>query len=675
MAILVRASFQMRAFEDRFITLGLPYRVIGGPRFYERQEIRDAIAYLEVTRNPANDLDFERIVNVPKRGLGDTTVKRMHELARARAIPLYQAAREIVETEELTGKARQSLADLLASLRALARPDLDSMRHTELAELILEESGYTAMWQADKSPQAQARLENLKELVRFMDEFETPAGLPRARLAGHGRRPGRRRRSRLAHDAARGQGAGVRRGVPARLGGGAVSRTSAALDENGKAGLEEERRLAYVGLTRAKRHAKISLRAEPAQPRALWQSALPSRFLDELPEAHVEVIERKMPLRRRQTGGCGRFNPYGHSRFDEPPAPFQSGLRHARLAARQRAQQRARSRAGDAQAARAGDARRRARRLIGGRARLTRSASACSTRSSATARSPTSTATSSPSISTRPGGSAWSTASSLVRADRMAWSAAQYVKFEEERSRPVRDLLARVPNTAVATAVDIGCGPGNSTQLLLERFPNATVAGLDSSADMIAAARKRLPGVLFEIDDITAWCRRPNRFDVILANAVLQWVPDHAALLPALLAMLAPGGSLAVQIPHTLEEPAPRLMREIAADGPWAQKLAGAATARTVRHGADWYFRLLRDSGAAVDMWLTTYYHQLAGGAGAVVEWFKGSGLRPFLEPLDAAERSAFLARYQAGVAQAYPALPDGTVLLPFPRLFFVATR
>jgi trans-aconitate 2-methyltransferase len=255
----------------------------------------------------------------------------------------------------------------------------------------------------------------------------------------------------------------------------------------------------------------------------------------------------------------------------------------------------------------------------------------------------------------------------------MTWSAAQYSKFEDERSRPVRDLLARVPNRTVASAVDIGCGPGNSTELLQAKFPDAVVTGMDSSADMIAAARKRLPGNRFEIEDIAAWRAPHNAFDVILANAVLQWVPDHASLLPALLARLAPGGSLAVQVPHTLQEPAHRLMREIAADGTWAQKLVG--TARIVRHSADWYYHALREGGATVDIWQTTYYHPLAGGAGAVVEWFKGSGLRPYLEPLDETERAVFLARYGAAVAQAYPALPDGTVLLPFPRLFFIATR
>jgi trans-aconitate 2-methyltransferase len=161
---------------------------------------------------------------------------------------------------------------------------------------------------------------------------------------------------------------------------------------------------------------------------------------------------------------------------------------------------------------------------------------------------------------------------------------------------------------------------------------------------------------------------------VILANAVLQWVPDHLSLFPALLARLAPGGSLAVQMPHTLEEPASRLMREIASNGPWAQKLAAVASTRVIRHSADWYYRLLRECGAAVDIWQTTYFHPLAG-TGAVVEWFKGSGLRPYLELLDATGQSQFLARYEAAVTQAYPALPDGTLLLPFPRLFFIATR
>jgi trans-aconitate 2-methyltransferase len=256
----------------------------------------------------------------------------------------------------------------------------------------------------------------------------------------------------------------------------------------------------------------------------------------------------------------------------------------------------------------------------------------------------------------------------------MRWSATQYSKFEDERNRPVRDLLAQVPNRTAAHAADIGCGPGNSTELLRQRFPDAAVIGIDSSAEMIEAARKRLPGVSFEVDDIMTW-RGTGPFDIILANAVLQWVPNHASVLPALIARLGPGGSLAVQMPDNLDEPAHRMMREVAAEGPWAEKLIGAARTRDSRQDAEWYYRALRDEGTTVNVWRTIYYHPLAGGAGALVEWFKGTGLRPFLGPLDEMERAAFLARYEAALAGAYPALSDGTVLLPFPRLFFVATR
>ena len=282
MAILVRASSQMRAIEDRFITLGLPYRVIGGPRFYERQEIKDAIAYLDVVANPANDLKFERIVNVPKRGLGDTTIKRIHELARARAIPLFQAAREIGETDELSAKARKSLADLMHSFDRW-RGSLNRMRHTDLAELVLDESGYTAMWQADKSPQAQSRLENLKELVRFMHDFDTLQGfLEHVSLvmdADQGSDGDRV--SLMTLHAAKGLEFGIVF-LPGWEEG--LFPHQRSLDESGKAGLEEERRLAYVGLTRAKRRAKISF-AQNRRTHGLYQSALPSRFVDELPHS------------------------------------------------------------------------------------------------------------------------------------------------------------------------------------------------------------------------------------------------------------------------------------------------------------------------------------------------------------------------------------------------------
>jgi trans-aconitate 2-methyltransferase len=256
----------------------------------------------------------------------------------------------------------------------------------------------------------------------------------------------------------------------------------------------------------------------------------------------------------------------------------------------------------------------------------------------------------------------------------VTWSAKQYTAFEDERTRPVRDLLAAVPAVAPRSVVDLGCGPGNSTEVLAARFPDATVQGLDSSSDMIAAARRRLPRVQFAIGGIEDW-RDAGPFDVILANAVLQWVPDHARVLPALVSKLTPGGALAVQMPDNLEVPAHRLMRETAAAGPWAPMLAAAAASRTVIGSASDYYEMLRPVCSKVDVWRTTYHHPLAGGAAAIVEWFKGSGLRPFLEPLDAASRAAFLERYTAAVAQAYPGSPDGAVLLPFPRLFVVAIR
>jgi trans-aconitate 2-methyltransferase len=260
-----------------------------------------------------------------------------------------------------------------------------------------------------------------------------------------------------------------------------------------------------------------------------------------------------------------------------------------------------------------------------------------------------------------------------MESSAMSWSAAQYLKFEHERTRPVRDLVARIPNAEVLSAADVGCGPGNSTEVLRERYPQARIVGLDSSTDMIEAARKRLPDIAFEVAGIREW-RPKEPLDVILANAVLQWVPDHETLFPALMAKLKPGGALAVQMPDNLEEPSHRLMGEVASDRPWAAKLKDAAAARTERHPANWYFQLLRPHAPHVDVWRTTYFHPLAG-AHAIVEWLKGTGLRPFLDPLEQSERETFLTRYEAAIAKAYPAEADGTVLLPFPRLFVVAAR
>jgi DNA helicase-2/ATP-dependent DNA helicase PcrA len=323
-AILVRASFQMRVFEDRFITLGLPYRVIGGPRFYERQEIKDAIAYLEITHNPSNDLKFERIVNVPKRGLGDATIKQIHDLARAGGIPMFEAARQLAESDELKPKARRALGDLIAAFLRW-RGQAEGVKHTELAELILDESGYTAMWQADKSPQAQSRLENLKELIRFMHQFETLGGFLEhvALVMDVEQGNDGDRVSLMTLHAAKGLEfetvflPGWEEGLFPH---------QRSLDESGLAGLEEERRLAYVGLTRGKRRVQVSF-AQNRRTRGLYQSASPSRFVDELPEAHLDVLESRSPF-----GGVyatmgsdpryGRANPYGKSRFDDAPSPF-----------------------------------------------------------------------------------------------------------------------------------------------------------------------------------------------------------------------------------------------------------------------------------------------------------------------------------------------------------------
>ncbi len=314
-AILVRASYQMRALEDRFVTIGMPYRVIGGPRFYERQEIKDAIAYLEVVNNPANDLKFERIVNVPKRGLGDTSVKRIRAHARAREIPVYHAARDIIETQELTGKARKSLAEVVASFERW-RTQSETMPHTELAELILDESGYTAMWQADKNPQSQSRLDNLKELVRFMHEFDTLAGFLEhvSLVMDVDQGDDGDRVTLMTLHAAKGLEfdtvflPGWEEGLfPSQR----------TMDESGLAGLEEERRLAYVGITRARRRAKVSF-AQNRRNRGLYQAAIPSRFVDELPKDHIDVLETRSPFGGSYGHGqsVGQLNPFGASRFD-----------------------------------------------------------------------------------------------------------------------------------------------------------------------------------------------------------------------------------------------------------------------------------------------------------------------------------------------------------------------
>ena len=305
-AILVRASFQMREFEDRFVTLGLPYRVIGGPRFYERAEVRDALAYLRVINSPADDLAFERIVNVPKRGLGDATVQLLHDHARKRRIPLSEAARAVVETDELKPKARGSLRDLMISFdRWRARREVTS--HTELAEIVLDESGYTEMWQKDRSADAAGRLENLKELVRSMEEFENLQGFLEHISLVMDRDGG------AEDDAVSVMTLHSAKGLefdnvflPGWEEG--LFPSQRTLDDQGRAGLEEERRLAHVGLTRARRRAKLYF-ATNRRIHGTWSTTIPSRFLDELPAPNVEITESK--------GGSGwGGSGYGPSRFD-----------------------------------------------------------------------------------------------------------------------------------------------------------------------------------------------------------------------------------------------------------------------------------------------------------------------------------------------------------------------
>ena len=318
-AILVRASFQMREFEDRFVTLGLPYRVIGGPRFYERAEIRDALAYFRTTLQPADDLAFERIVNVPKRGLGDATIQILHDYGRRNGVPMLQSARILAETEELKPKPRQTLRDLVASFDRWAGR-ADNLGHQELAELILEESGYTDMWQKDRTAEAAGRLENLKELVRSMEAFENMAGfLEHVSLVmdASDESSGEEKVSILTLHGAKGLEyetvflPGWEEGLFPH---------QRSLDENGRAGLEEERRLAYVGITRARRRAKIWF-ASNRRIHGLWQSTSPSRFVDELPAAHVDVVQSSNAYGAGGTFGMSRFDraqPFATSSYSTP---------------------------------------------------------------------------------------------------------------------------------------------------------------------------------------------------------------------------------------------------------------------------------------------------------------------------------------------------------------------
>jgi len=253
------------------------------------------------------------------------------------------------------------------------------------------------------------------------------------------------------------------------------------------------------------------------------------------------------------------------------------------------------------------------------------------------------------------------------------WSARQYLKFEDERTRPPRDLLAQVPLARPLLAVDLGCGPGNSTELLIERYPQSEVVGLDSSPDMLRQARERLPKHRFIEADIATWSPAPHT-DLLFSNAVMQWLPNHTAVLRRLTEALAPGGVLAVQMPDNTREPALVFQGEVGRSGPWADHPEIKAASRDDLPSVENYYDLLKPVASHIDIWHGVYNHTMASPQ-AIVEWFKGSSLQPFLSPLDAAAREKFLAAYTEKIAGAYKPRVDGKVLLKFPRLFIVAVR
>lgn len=253
------------------------------------------------------------------------------------------------------------------------------------------------------------------------------------------------------------------------------------------------------------------------------------------------------------------------------------------------------------------------------------------------------------------------------------WNSVLYMKFENERTRAAGDLLAQIPDINPKAVYDLGCGPGNSTQLLRRRFPAASIIGVDSSDNMLQVAHERVPNAKFIKEDIEFW-RPEQRVDLIFANAALHFVPEHYQLMVRLVAHLTDGGCLAVQMPNNMQEDSHALMRMVAADGPWADRLVPIAKTRAIIGPLEEYYALLTPLCSRLDIWQTTYIHPVDGPE-RIVEWFEGSELRPFLKPLSASERETFLARYRTELSQAYAPQPNGKFLLRYPRLFFVAQK
>jgi trans-aconitate 2-methyltransferase len=251
------------------------------------------------------------------------------------------------------------------------------------------------------------------------------------------------------------------------------------------------------------------------------------------------------------------------------------------------------------------------------------------------------------------------------------WNCELYLKFERERAQAARDLLSRIPPLAPQKIVDLGCGPGNSAAILSLYYRCGDILGIDYSPSMIKAARERLPIARFVQADLAQW-RPDSKVDLIFANAALHFAADHDRLLPKLLSFLNPGGVLAVQMPNVLQDPAHALMRMVAVDGPWIEKLAPIAKSRAAIGGIDDYYAWISPHVRNIDLWQTVYVHPL-NGHDEVIDWFAGSALLPFLDKLDDEESAAFLAQYRRELEMAYLQQDDGKVLLHYPRLFFVA--